>query len=198
MSLKHFPELCSSTDSPIHLCGVYNNVLLLFYVNICYCTGSAFFFPPTFLLIRTLPGKCGLTETIPGDIVIYSSVTGYNLSGNVHGAGVEVSCGRLTQVSRESLPPVPRTWVLYGWRFWGLDMGSQFLSSSFASLQGWTSQAVSPCTRWQRDGLQSVFGWRTYLWAPKLLETEVGKGLCQQIAGYMWNTMGQRWSYYPF
>ena len=100
MSLKHFPGLCSSTDSPIHLCGFYNNVLLLFCVNICYCAGSAFFLPPTFLLLCALPEKCGLTETIPRDIAIYSSVTGHNLSGNVHRAGGEAACGRTTTRTR--------------------------------------------------------------------------------------------------
>lgn len=49
MSLKPFPGLCSSTDSPVHCWGLYNNVLLLFCVNICY---SAFFLPPTFLPVH--------------------------------------------------------------------------------------------------------------------------------------------------
>lgn len=52
MSLKPFPGLCSSIDSPVHCLGLYNNVLLLFCVNICYWAGSAFFLPPTFLPVH--------------------------------------------------------------------------------------------------------------------------------------------------
>lgn len=65
----------------------------------CYCFVSIFatalVLPFSFhpLFSCALPEKCGLTETIPRDIAICSSVTGYNLSGNVHGAGEEAARG---------------------------------------------------------------------------------------------------------
>jgi len=134
MSLEHFPGLCSSTDSPVHLCGFYNNVLLLFCVNICYCAGSAFFLPPTFILVCALPEKCGLTETIPRDIAMYSSVTAIicqamsmGLAGRQHmGAALCVPGGPCSPspagplASPERAMPHLGAWVSYGWRFFGL------------------------------------------------------------------------------
>lgn len=170
MSLKPFPGLYSSTDSPVHCLGLYNNVLLLFWVNICYWTGSAVFFSAHFSPCA-LPEECDLNEAIPKDIAIYSSITGYNLSGNIHRAGGDTACGGTACVPRGPCSPswasslasperaVPR--VRYGWRVFSWDVALQFLSSSFTLLQGWTNRDLSLCIRFpivQRGVLESVFG----------------------------------------
>lgn len=75
--------------------------------------------------------------------------------------------------------PHLRARLLQGLRFLGWAMGLQFLSSSFTPLRGWTSHLAGSSGTKLPPGLQSVFRRRAELWAPKPLEAEVGKGLCQ-------------------
>lgn len=148
MSLKLFPGLYSFLNSPVHCLGLYNNVLLLFYVNICYWAGSTFFLPPTFPPVhcqRSVIWMKPFPEILPftaASLAIISQAATTGLEGRQR---VEVllcvprgPCST-SLTSPERAVPHLRLWVLYGW--WGLswDMVLQFLSSSFTLLQGWTS-----------------------------------------------------------
>lgn len=174
-----------------------------FTIMFCYCFVAIFatalalpfsFHPP---FSCALPGKCGLTETIPRDIAICSSVTGYNLSGNVHGAGEEAACGRNAVRTRRVPAAHPHqpahqagegcatsqgmgvVWLEgFGARAWVHNFWALLLPLCRARQV----RLVPPCTRLpaaQRGGLQTVFGRRPSLWAP--LEAEVGKGICQHV-----------------
>lgn len=177
-----------------------------FTIMLCYCFVSIFatvlalpfsFHPP--FSSCALPEQCGLTETIPRDIAIYSSVTVYNLSGNMHRLERRQHRDTLLHVLRgflESSIKAGGFWVR-AWvqSFWALLL-----------LLCRTGQVrLSPLAPdyIQHKGVACEVSLGKGLWAPKFLEEEEGKGLCQlyqQIYIYlcMWNTMGQRWSCYGF
>lgn len=166
VSLKHFPGLCSSTESPVHLCGFYNNVLLLFCVNICYRAGSAFFLPPTFLLpcarVRPRAARgawfdwnhskryCRLRQRRWVEFARrcprgWRGGSTWRHCSAYPGGGPCSPSPASSLAGPERTVPRLRARVLCGWRFLGWGMGSQFPSSPFAPRQGWRSQALPPC-----------------------------------------------------